>query len=417
MYTYKSNQKVLNMKNRPLYLDELLKYHDKNVIKVITGIRRCGKSSLLQLFADKLKMLGIPAKRILQANFESLQYDGMTYSELYELVKQKTKGVKEKFYLFLDELQRVENWEKAVNSFQVDFNVDIYITGSNAYLLSSDLATYLSGRYVEIKMLPLSFREFLDFHAFPSETPVETKFEHYLKYGGFPGLAEYEFDEKQITEVLEGIYSSAVLKDIYKRMEIRNSDLLDRVCRFFADNIGNTSSANKVAGVLEAEGNMPQAKKGVSANIVSSYVDALVNAFIFYRADRYDVKGKELLKTLSKWYIVDMGFRNLLLGYRDADRGHILENIVYLELLRRGYTVYIGKVGTKEVDFIALSQSEKLYIQVTETMLGEDTRKRELESLRKIPDNYPKMVLTLDRNFLDSEDGIEIRNLTDWLLA
>ncbi len=405
------------MKNRPLYLNELLEYRDKNVVKVITGIRRCGKSSLLELFADKLRTLGVPETRILQINFESLQYDGMSYSELYDLVRRNARDAEGKLYIFLDELQRVESWEKAVNSFLVDFDVDIYITGSNAYLLSSDLATYLSGRYVEIKMLPLSFREFLDFHKFPEDASVEKKFEYYLKYGGFPGLAEYEFNEKQINEVLDGIYSSAVLKDIYKRLEIRNSGLLDKVCRFFADNIGNTSSANKVAGVLEAERNMPREKKGVSANIVSSYVDALVNAFIFYRADRYDIKGKELLKTLPKWYIVDMGFRNLLFGYRDADRGHILENIVYLELRRRGYTVYIGKVGTKEVDFIADSQSEKLYIQVTETMLDENTRKRELDSLRKIPDNYPKMVLTLDRNFLTSEDGIEIRNLIDWLLA
>lgn len=405
------------MKNRPLYLNELLKFQDKSVIKVITGIRRCGKSSLLQLFADSLKATGISPERIIQINFESLQYDGMTYRELYELVRDKAEREKEKLYLLLDELQRVENWEKAVNSFQVDFDVDIYITGSNAYLLSSDLATYLSGRYVEIKMLPLSFKEFLHFHTFPEGSPVETKFEYYLKFGGFPSLAEYAFDDKQINEVLEGIYSSAVLKDIYHRLEIRNSALLDKVCRFFADNIGNTSSANKVAGVLKAEGNMPQAKKGVSANIVSSYVDALVNAFIFYRADRYDIKGKELLKTLSKWYIVDIGFRNLLLGYRDVDRGHILENIVYLELLHRGYTVFIGKIGAKEVDFLAVNQSEKLYVQVTETMMDENTRNRELESLRKIPDNHPKMVLTMDRNFLASEDGIEIRNLVDWLLT
>ena len=226
------------MKNRPLYLNELLEYRDKNVVKVITGIRRCGKSSLLELFADKLRTLGVPETRILQINFESLQYDGMSYSELYDLVRRNARDAEGKLYIFLDELQRVESWEKAVNSFLVDFDVDIYITGSNAYLLSSDLATYLSGRYVEIKMLPLSFREFLDFHKFPEDASVEKKFEYYLKYGGFPGLAEYEFNEKQINEVLDGIYSSAVLKDIYKRLEIRNSGLLDKVCRFFADNIG-----------------------------------------------------------------------------------------------------------------------------------------------------------------------------------
>jgi hypothetical protein len=405
------------MKNRPLYLKELQKYRDKSVIKVVTGIRRCGKSSLLQLFVEYLKEQKVPEGRILQINFESLQYDGMIYRELYDRVMEKAKAGTGKFYLFLDEIQRVEHWEKAINSFQVELDADIYITGSNAYLLSSDLATYLAGRYVEIRMLPLSFREFLDFHTFPETFPAETKFEHYLRFGGFPGLAEFDFNEKQIHEVLEGIYASAVLKDIYQRLEIRNSDLLDKVCRFFADNIGNTSSANRVAGVLEAEGNLPKAKKGISAGLVSGYVDALVNAFIFYRADRYDIKGKELLKTLSKWYIVDMGFRNLLLGYRNADRGHVLENLVYLELLRRGYTVSIGKIGPLEVDFIATNQTEKHYIQVTETMLGEETRARELEPLRKISDNYPKTVLTMDRNFLTNEDGIEIVNLIDWLLG
>ena len=405
------------MKNRPLYLKELQRYRDKSVIKVVTGIRRCGKSSLLQLFVEYLKEQKVPEGRILQINFESLQYDGMTYRELYDQVMEKAKAGTGKFYLFLDEIQRVEHWEKAINSFQVELDADIYITGSNAYLLSSDLATYLAGRYVEIRMLPLSFREFLDFHTFPELVSAETKFEHYLRFGGFPGLAEFDFNEKQIHEVLEGIYASAVLKDIYQRLEIRNSDLLDKVCRFFADNIGNTSSANRVAGVLEAEGNLPKAKKGISAGLVSGYVDALVNAFIFYRADRYDIKGKELLKTLSKWYIVDMGFRNLLLGYRNADRGHILENLVYLELLRRGYTVSIGKIGSLEVDFIATNQTEKHYIQVTETMLGDETRARELEPLRKISDNYPKTVLTMDRSFLTNEDGIEIVNLIDWLLG
>ena len=414
MYTCKNGG---NMKNRPLYLKELQRYRDKSVIKVVTGIRRCGKSSLLQLFVEYLKEQKVPEGRILQINFESLQYDGMTYRELYDQVMEKAKAGTGKFYLFLDEIQRVEHWEKAINSFQVELDADIYITGSNAYLLSSDLATYLAGRYVEIRMLPLSFREFLDFHTFPETVPAETKFEHYLRFGGFPGLAEFDFNEKQIHEVLEGIYASAVLKDIYQRLEIRNSDLLDKVCRFFADNIGNTSSANRVAGVLEAEGNLPKAKKGISAGLVSGYVDALVNAFIFYRADRYDIKGKELLKTLSKWYIVDMGFRNLLLGYRNADRGHVLENLVYLELLRRGYTVSIGKIGPLEVDFIATNQTEKHYIQVTETMLGEETRARELEPLRKISDNYPKTVLTMDRNFLTNEDGIEIVNLIDWLLG
>ena len=405
------------MKNRPLYLKELQKYRDKSVIKVVTGIRRCGKSSLLQLFVEHLKEQKVPEGRILQINFESLQYDGMTYRELYNQVMEKAKAGTGKFYLFLDEIQRVEHWEKAINSFQVELDADIYITGSNAYLLSSDLATYLAGRYVEIRMLPLSFREFLDFHTFPELVSAETKFEHYLRFGGFPGLAEFDFNEKQIHEVLEGIYASAVLKDIYQRLEIRNSDLLDKVCRFFADNIGNTSSANRGAGVLEAEGNLPKAKKGISAGLVSGYVDALVNAFIFYRAGRYDIKGKELLKTLSKWYIVDMGFRNLLLGYRNADRGHILENLVYLELLRRGYTVSIGKIGSLEVDFIATNQTEKHYIQVTETMLGDETRARELEPLRKISDNYPKTVLTMDRSFLTNEDGIEIVNLIDWLLG
>lgn len=404
------------MKNRPLYLKELQKYRDKSVIKVITGVRRCGKSSLLQLFAEYLTNQNVSPERMVQINFESLQFDGMTYRELYDQVMNKAKAVNGKLYLFFDEIQRVEHWEKAINSFQAELDADIYLTGSNAYLLSSDLATYLAGRYVEIKMLPLSFKEFLDFHSFPEGVSIETKFEYYLKFGGLPGLAEFDFNEKQTFEVLEGIFDSAILRDIFQRLEIRNSDLLERLCRFFADNIGNISSANRIAGVLKTAGNLPKANKGISARLVSNYAEALVNAFIFYRAERYDVKGKELLKTLSKWYIVDLGFRNLLLGYRNADRGHILENIVYLELLRRGFSVYIGKIGVLEVDFIAVSQKGKRYFQVTETMLGAETRSRELEPLRRIPDNYPKTILTLDRNFLTNEDGIEIINLIDWLL-
>jgi predicted AAA+ superfamily ATPase len=405
------------MKNREHYLQKLVSFKDKNIIKVITGVRRCGKSMLLKLFMEYLAGEGdVAIDNILYINFESMEYENLDYKSLYDLVKQIVKNNRNtKTYLLFDEVQRVKYWEKTVNSLFVDFDVDIYITGSNAYLLSSELATYLAGRHVEIKMLPLSFKEFLDFNSFAQNSSIEDKFNLYLKYGGLPSLSEFNFNEEQINDVLDGIYSSIVMKDIMQQIPIKDSALLKKITLFLADNIGNINSPNKIGNMLN---NFETSrKKGIpNSKTIENYIKLLNNAFIFYNVKRYDVKGKECLKTLEKHYIVDIGLRNYLLGYRDVDMGHVLENVVYLELIRRNYKVYIGKINDKEVDFIAVKQNEKIYYQVSQTIKGEETRNRELESLRMIDDNHEKIILTMDKDYILSQDGIKIKNIIDFMM-
>lgn len=324
---------------------------------------------------------------------------------------------KGKTYLIFDELQVVEHWEKAIESFRLDFDVDIYITGSNAYLLSTEFSTLLTGRYVEIRMLPLSFKEFLNFYNFDTSVTMEEKFQKYLQFGGMPILREYQFNEARSNQALDGIYSTVVLKDILQRNSQADQIMLNKIVMFLCSNIGSITSPNSIGNVLSNEGDLKKEKgKNVAGKTVNKYIDMLHSAFIFYSVGRYDVKGKQFLKTLGKNYIIDMGFRNMLLGYRDADRGHIIENIVFLELIRRDYRVYIGKVGETEVDFVAEKPSEKLYIQVTESMQSQETRERELRPLRMISDNYEKIVLSMDRNYIKSYDGIKALNLIDWLL-
>ena len=320
-------------------------------------------------------------------------------------------------YLIFDELQVVEHWEKAIESFRLDFDVDIYITGSNAYLLSTEFSTILSGRYVEIKVLPLSFKEFLDFYEFESAVTLEEKFQRYLQFGGMPILREYQFNEARSNQALEGIYSTVVLRDILQRNDSADQNMLQKIVMFLCSNIGSITSPNNIGNVLADEGDIQKTKgKNVAGKTVDKYISMLRSAFVFYSVGRYDVKGKQLLKTLGKNYIIDMGFRNMLLGYRDGDRGHIIENIVFLELIRRDYRVYIGKVGDKEVDFVAEKPDDKIYIQVTESMQSEETRERELRPLRMIPDNYEKIVLSMDRNYIKSYEGIKSLYLIDWLL-
>lgn len=404
------------MKNRPDYLKVLREFKDKKVIKIVTGIRRCGKSSLLQLFAQSLVESGVPVDKIIQMNFESMAYREIEDDlNLYNYLRHKIQPMG-KTYIILDEVQMVSQWERAINSLQVDFDVDIYITGSNAYLLSSELSTLLSGRYVEIKMLPLSFKEFLDFHEFAVGIGLDEKFQNYLQYGGMPAIAEYNFNQPRINEMLEGVYATVILKDILERNKVGDQPLLQKIVRFLADNIGNIVSPNSIGNILAHEGNLDKSKKSPASRTVESYLDMLHKSYIFYSAGRYDIKGKQYLKTLGKHYIVDMGIRNMLLGYRDADRGHILENIVFLELLRRDYKVYIGKIGEKEIDFIAEKPAEKLYVQVTETMLGEETRTRELTPLMEVKDNYEKVILSLDKNYITSYEGIKVKNIIDFLL-
>lgn len=402
------------MINRPIYLNQLIAFRDKEPVKVITGIRRCGKSSLLALYADYLKEQGVKDENILQINFEDLKYENITYKDLNNLVIEKLSNTENKIYLLFDEIQKVEKWELAINSIRLNSKADIYITGSNAYLLSSQLATYLSGRYVEIKMQPLSFGEFLNFYEFDASTTKEEKFNAYLKFGGMPGLTLFKFNEQMVSQMLEGIFATVLTKDIIDRAEIKDPALLKKIIKFLADNIGNNISINKIKNTLVSQNSV---SKSIRPEIIDNYVLALENAFVFYSVNRYDIKGKEYLKTQGKYYIVDLGIRNHLLGFKDRDRGHILENVVYMELLKRGYDVSIGKIHDTEVDFIATKSSKKTYIQVTETMMSEGTRARELQPLKNINDNYEKIVLTTDNLFADTDDeGIKIINLIDWLL-
>ncbi len=404
--------------DRPQYLNQLIENKDVDLVKIVTGIRRCGKSSLLDLFHRYLIETGVPEENIIHMNMESLQYRKLTgYIDFYDYISRNVSR-QGKTYLIFDELQAVEHWEKAVESFRLDFDVDIYITGSNAYLLSTEFSTLLSGRYVEIKVLPLSFKEFLTFYEFAPEITVEEKFQKYLQFGGMPILREYRFNEARSNQALEGIYSTVILRDILQRNNQVDQNTLHKIILFLCSNLGSITSPNSIGNVLYDEGDIRKGKrKNVAGKTVDKYVSMLRSAFVFYSVGRYDVKGKQLLKTLGKNYIVDLGFRNMLLGYRDADRGHILENIVFLELIRRDYRVYIGKVGETEVDFVAEKPDDKLYIQVTESMQTPETRERELRPLRMIADNYEKIILSMDRSYINSYDGIKSLNVIDWLLS
>lgn len=431
------------LKNRDRYLKKLIGFQDTEPVKVITGIRRCGKSSLLKLMIRHLRKTGIQAEQIVEMNFESHDFRNMTSDELYHYVKERAVPGR-RMYLFFDELQRIDAWEDAVNSFRVDLDCDIYITGSNAYLLSSEYSTYLSGRYVEIKMLPLSFREFLDFHNFEvRETSsalggthrqafdkngerydLREVFDAYMRFGGMPGIADIGLDQEKAMSLLDGIYSTVVVRDILERekrrgqRQITDSALLRKIVLFLADNIGSSVSVSSIGNTLMNEGLLEDGKrKGTpSTHTVQAYVGALLESYFFYEIKRFDIKGKEYLRTLGKYYIVDIGLRNYLLGFRNRDGGHAIENMVYFELFRRGYDVAIGKIDNQEVDFIATTADDKLYIQVTESMQSEDVRKRELAPLQKIRDNYEKIVLSLEPGLDASYDGIKSLNLIDWLL-
>lgn len=431
------------LKKRDLYLKKIVAFRDTEPVKVVTGIRRCGKSSLLKLMVAHLKETGIAEEQIIEMNFESHEFKKMTADDFYDYVKAKVIPGK-RMYLFFDELQRIDGWEDTVNSFRVDFNCDIYITGSNAYLLSSEYSTYLSGRSVEIKMLPLSFLEFLYFHDFEiketksalggTRTQVFDKsgdryelrevFDAYMRFGGMPGIADVGLDQEKALVLLDGIYSTVVVRDILERekrrgqRQITDPVLLRKIILFLADNIGSTISVSSIGNTLVNEGLLTNDKrKGApSAHTVQAYVNALLESYFFYDIKRFDIKGREYLRTLGKYYIVDIGLRNYLLGFRNRDSGHAIENVVYFELLRRGYDVAIGKVDNAEVDFIATKADDKLYVQVTESMTSEDVRRRELAPLQKIKDNYEKIVLSLDPGMDASYDGIKSLNLIDWLI-
>lgn len=402
------------MIERPLYLERLNAWKDKfDTIKVITGIRRCGKSKILECFADKLKEEGVNPKSIIQINFEDMKYENMDATTLNQILeKQISNNSGQNNYIFLDEIQKIDSWEKVVASLRLKPNVDIYLTGSNAYMLSSELATFLSGRYVEIKMYPLSFKEFLTFYSFPTNFSAERKFTQYMKFGGMPPLIDTNFDEQSVSETLDGIYNTVLVKDVLTHLGSKDVTTVQKIIRFLADNIANKSSTNSITNTLYNEKSITSKNNA----LVDEYLTALEKSFIFYSAQRYDIKGKELLRSLEKYYMVDMGLRYFILG-KVSDTGRILENIVYFELLRRGYKVYIGKIEDKEVDFIALNGEDKIYYQVSELITNEDTRKRELEALKDIGDSYPKVILTTDiLQTGTTEDGIKIISLADWLL-
>lgn len=403
--------------NRPEYLNQLIENKDVDLVKIITGIRRCGKSSLLDLFHQYLLKAGVPEENIIHMNLESLRYRNLTdYVAFYDYVSKRIPKTG-KTYLMFDEMQTIDHWEKAIESFRLDFNVDIYITGSNAYLLSGEFSTLLSGRYVEIRMLPLSFKEFLNFYRFETSVSIEQKFQKYLQFGGMPILREYQLNEARSNQALEGIYSTIVLKDILLRNPQMDQSTLEKLILFLCSNIGSITSPNSIGNALSQEGNIGKVKdRNIASKTIEKYLGMLHESFFFSSVRRYDVKGKQFLKTLEKNYIVDLGFRNMLLGYRDADRGHILENVVFLELIRRDFHVYVGKVGELETDFVAEKPNEKLYIQVTESMQSPETRARELRPLKRINDNYEKIVLSMDRNYINSYEGIKSLNLIDWLL-
>lgn len=395
------------MVERKETLEDLISFKDKNLIKVVTGIRRCGKSTMFELFQNYLKEHGIEEEQIINVNLEDGDYREIrTSKKLFEYVEGRLIKNK-KNYVFLDEVQQVNNFQEGVDWLYAKKNVDLYITGSNAFFLSGELATLLSGRYVEIKMQPLSFKEYAS--AYPNNTNMSTVYMNYLQNSSFPGTLELS-RKKDIRTYLEGIYSTILLKDIVTRKKIADPSMLQSVVEFIFDNIGNMCSSTKIANSMTSLG------RKISVPTVESYLSALADSFILYKVGRYDIKGKQYLATGSKYYVADIGLRYFLLGTRHTDMGHILENIVYLELLRRGYEVYIGKVGDGEVDFIAINAEGETYYQVSQTVMEEQTLKRELSSLDAIKDHNPKYLLTMDYTPLTSYNGIKQINVLEWLL-
>ena len=395
--------------NRPVYMDQLISFREKQIIKVVTGIRRCGKSTLFDLYCAYLQNNGESDDRIIRINLEDPDnHDIQDYRQLYELVKGRLLS-DQMNYIFIDEVQTVPGFQKAVDGLFIKPNCDVYITGSNAYMLSGELATLLSGRYIEIKMLPLSFKEYIS--ALEDATDLQMKYQHYIRNGAFPYILQLT-RRRDIHAYLEGIYTSIVLKDIVARHHVSNAAMLDSVIRYMFDNIGNICSATNIANTMTSNG------RKISAPTVENYLSALVESFVLYRAGRYDVKGKQHLATGSKYYLSDIGLRYYLLGTKQADLGHILENIVYLELLRRGYEIYVGKVGAAEVDFIAIGEAGEEYYQVAYTVNDADgkTLARELAPLERIRDHNPKYLITMDFAPLTSHNGIKQINALEWLL-
>ncbi|MCL2602949.1 MAG: ATP-binding protein [Defluviitaleaceae bacterium] len=393
---------------RPLYVEKILPYIDAPFIKVLSGVRRSGKSTIMKMIAEEIKKRGVPSQNIIEYNLDSLQYEDIKDAKrFYEEVKSRITP-NGKTYIFLDEIQEVNDWEKAVNSFMTDFNADIYVTGSNSRMLSHEISTYLTGRYISFRIYPLSFAEYLMFNK--TEASHEAFF-RFLRFGGFPAIHLREYKQDEAYAIVRDIYHSIIFTDIVKRSQIRKTDQLERIVRFVFDNVGRTFSAASIAKYLKNE------RRTIDNETVYDYLAKLENAFIIHRCSRYDITGKELLKTQEKFYVSDAALRYSVLGYSPDSIAAMLENIVYLELLRRGYDVYIGKVGNAEIDFVAAKQGNKIYIQIAQRIEHAETPEREYGRLLNIADNYPKYVLRTDAFACGNHKGIKTMHAADFLLS
>lgn len=403
---------VVKMIYRPLYVDKIMAYADTPFVKILTGVRRCGKSTILKMIMEKLhKERGIPMEQIVSYRFDSMEYEDMTAKQMYQELKSRLcpNG---KTYFFLDEMQEIKGWEKVVNSLASDFNVDLYVTGSNSRMMSSEISTYLTGRYVAFRVHTLSFREYLTFKSqYTTVDDIHKEFANYIRLGGFPATHLRPYGQDEVYTIVRDIYNSTIFSDIVKRNQVRKIDQLERVVRYTFNNVGNTFSAKTISDYLKAE------RRSLDNETVYSYLEKLEKAYLLYRCSRYDLQGKEILKTQEKFYLADTSLRYSVLGYNDDTVASSLENVVYLELCRRGYTVYIGKTGDGEVDFVATRQNEKLYVQITQRIDSEKTEKREYERLLEIRDNYPKYVLRTDEFAGGNYEGIIAMHVADFLLS
>ena len=400
------------MIDRPLYVDKIMAYVDTPFVKILTGVRRCGKSTILKMIMERLKTeRNIPEDRIISCRFDSMEYEDMTAKQIYTLLKEKLSPAG-KTYLFLDEVQEIKGWEKIVNSLASDFDVDLYITGSNSRMMSSEIATYLTGRYISFRIFTLSFGEYLMFKSkFANVGEPKAELANYVRLGGFPATHLQAYSQDEIYTIVRDIYNSTIFSDIVKRNQVRKIDQLERVVKYTFNNVGNTFSAKSIADYLKAE------RRSLDNETVYSYLDKLEKAYLLHRCSRYDLQGKEILKTQEKFYLADVALRYSVLGYNADSVASSLENIVYLELCRRGYTVYVGKTSDGEIDFVAVRQNEKIYVQVTQEINSEKTEKREYNRLLEIPDNYPKFVLTTDEFAGGNYEGIKTMHIADFLLS
>ena len=400
------------MIDRPLYMDKIMAYVDTPFVKILTGVRRCGKSTILRMIMEKLKTeRGIPDDRIINCRFDSMEYEDMTAKQIYTLLKNKLSCT-EKTYLFLDEVQEIKGWEKVVNSLASDFDVDLYITGSNSRMMSSEIATYLTGRYVSFRIFTLSFGEYLMFKSkFADVGEPKAELANYVRLGGFPATHLRVYSQDEIYTIVRDIYNSTIFSDIVRRNQVRKIDQLERVVKYTFNNVGSTFSAKSISDYLKSE------RRSLDNETVYSYLDKLEKAYLLHRCSRYDLQGKEILKTQEKFYLADVALRYSVLGYNADSVASSLENIVYLELCRRGYTVNVGRTKDGEIDFVAVRQNEKIYVQVTQEINSEKTEKREYNRLLEIPDNYPKYVLTTDEFAGGNYEGIKTMHIADFLLS